>query len=115
MGKYFVLANLDKKEYIYFVKFWEFLHNSELRMLGLLLRQSTESGGGDISADFLKKFNGRWSGDRITLVGDYDESRLYNKVTEEFTQINPRWNDAETEIQKNFEKTERSLWNFLQS
>lgn len=83
MGQYFKLVNLDKQEVINpweiggVAKFWEWLANPQARVLVWLLRQSSESGGGDI--DDWGEFTtlGRWAGDRVTLVGDYDVSGLY--------------------------------------
>jgi len=40
------------------------------------LRKSNETGGGDIRDDYPTA--GRWAGDRIVVVGDYDESGLYD-------------------------------------
>lgn len=84
MGQYFKLVNLDKKEVVVSydikgsAKFYEWLYNNQARVLVWLLRQSNEGGGGDI-CDFDKyKTLGRWAGDRITLVGDYDRSGLYD-------------------------------------
>lgn len=116
MGQYFKAVNLDKTEYICpwciggGAKLWEWAVNSQGAIFTLLLRQSSESGGGDygsigpqivelkdgedlsyiigravsregvpieIPADSIV---GRWAGDRITLVGDYDESGLYRKA-----------------------------------
>ena len=49
-----------------------------------LLRTSDGDGGGDIPAEERPQYTtlGRWAGDRITLIGDYDSSGL--------------WYDAET-------------------
>ncbi len=89
MGQYFVIVNLDKKEFIHphklasGLKFWEILaSNSAPRALAFMLRQSNEGGGGDISEsneDNKKLFCGSWRGNRITIVGDYDESGIYEK------------------------------------
>ncbi len=83
MGQYFVFVNEDKKEFIHphklasGLKFWEILASPvATRALVFLLRKSNEGGGGDISVK--TKYCGHWAGDRISLVGDYDESDLYD-------------------------------------
>ena len=119
MGQYFLIVNLDKKEYIDpdhldgGPKLWEICANNTSRVIPYLLRQSTGRGGGDIgsreSYELYKKYTdedgntnwervnkeieeaysnaGRWAGDRVVVVGDYDESGLYRKAEEEFTEI----------------------------
>ena len=91
MGQYFILANLDKKEYINphnlggGLKFWEWCANNPARVVPFLLRKSSEGGGGDIQ--FESKVAGRWAGDRIVLIGDYDKSKLYDRVSKTFKEI----------------------------
>ena len=50
------------------------------------MRKSNGRGGGDIS-NLDPKYAGRWAGDEVYLVGDYDESDLYEKAGKEFTNI----------------------------
>ncbi len=96
MGQYFKAVNLDKKEYICpwclggGAKLWEWAANSQGSIFTLLLRKSDEGGGGDFYGYHkgcdeggpircpLSPIAGRWAGDRIALVGDYDSSRLYD-------------------------------------
>ena len=91
MGQYFRAVNLDKKEYINpwemgnGAKLWEWAANNITRIFPFLLRKSNEGGGGDIQKDY--KNAGRWAGDRIVVVGDYDESGLYDKASREFKEI----------------------------
>jgi len=91
MGQYFVIVNLDKKEYIHphnlgsGAKLWEICANPIAGVLPFLLRKSSETGGGDI--DFESRVAGRWAGDRIVVVGDYDKSGLYDKTEMEFKEI----------------------------
>jgi len=97
MGQYFVIANLDKKEYInphrmaFGAKLWEIAVNRIAAVFPFLLRQSSEGGGGDI--DFDSKYAGRWAGDRIVVVGDYDDSGLYD-----FVKVSPEWKEISPEI-----------------
>lgn len=71
MGEYFRIVNLDKKEYIDphecegGVKFWEVVVNQ--RMPQFL-------------AYILNNYDGIWAGDRITIIGDYDETQYFAGV-----------------------------------
>jgi hypothetical protein len=79
MGQYHFPVNIDKREYIY-----PHLLNGGLKMLewgsgggttlGLtvLLACSHNRGGGDIKHND-PRICGRWSGDRIIVLGDYTE------------------------------------------
>ena len=86
MGQYFKLVNEDKKEVVVSwdiaggAKFYEWLYNNQARVLVWLLRQSSEGGGGDLNDWTRCETLGRWAGDRVSLVGDYDESKLYDKA-----------------------------------
>jgi len=93
MGQYFIVVNLDKEEMINPWKFGdgqkllEFgcSRCSTLTALTILLRQSSEKGGGDISSN--NPVVGQWAGDRIAIVGDYDNSKLYDYASEKFEDI----------------------------
>ena len=91
MGQYFKAVNLSKKEYVCpwriggVAKLWEWCANTQAGILPFLLRKSSEGGGGDISKNY--KTVGRWAGDKIVLVGDYDKSRLWDKLEKEYTDI----------------------------
>lgn len=61
------------------LKLWEICANRGAGVIPYLLRKSDEGGGGDVDAD-KAKWAGRWAGDRILVVGDYDSSKLYQKV-----------------------------------
>jgi len=85
MGQYFQIVNLTKKEYLdphkcaSGLKFFELLAaDPPTKILGFLLRLSNEGGGGDIDTTG-KKYVGRWAGDSIVIVGDYDRSNIYEK------------------------------------
>lgn len=98
MGQYFKIANIDKKETIdphVFgdgMKLLEFGCSAQGTMTGLtfLLRKSSGLGGGDVSSGLLDKHKdivGRWSGDKIVIIGDYDESELAKMVWNEDTEF----------------------------
>lgn len=102
MGQYFYIVNLDKREYLdpleigCGMKLWEIAANPCLNVLALLLRQSSEGGGGDIRKPYASA--GRWAGDRLVIVGDYDESKIFNACEKgEYREVTPEirddWND----------------------
>ena len=98
-------------------KLWEWSANSQGAIFTLLLRKSNCTGGGDYGgqapqvveltkdqniADAIAKgvaregmlmpipnesIVGRWAGDRVALVGDYDESGLYVEASEQYRNI----------------------------
>ena len=84
MGQYFKIVNTDKREVVNpwdlsgTAKFWEWIWNPHVRVFPWLLRQSDEGGGGDIDTPALYQTLGRWAGDRITLIGDYDSRGLWD-------------------------------------
>ena len=88
MGQYYKLVNETKKEVVesYDIggtaKLLEWLANNQARVLVWLLWQSDEGGGGDVNQPERFPTLGRWAGDAITLVGDYDSSKLYQKSDE---------------------------------
>jgi len=84
MGQYYVIANLDRKEFIdphafgNGVKLMEFSMDGRSSMTGLavLLASSNGMGGGDLHLPATSPFAdipGRWAGDRIVIAGDYDD------------------------------------------
>ena len=85
MGQYFQIINLDKKEKLHphafgdGLKLMEFATsgNGVMTGLALLLRQSSQSGGGDFNVGLSNDLLGSWAGDRVSIVGDYDDSDLY--------------------------------------
>lgn len=78
MGEYMHIINLDKKEFIAIVpfKFWEQIANHFIPIvLYILLTEPTPDdrrglGWGDIHK--LEGAIGRWAGDRIIILGDYN-------------------------------------------
>jgi hypothetical protein len=95
MGQYFKAVNIDKREVVCpwciggGAKLWEWAANTQGSIFTLLLRRSDEGGGGDFYGYHkgcgeggpitcpLESLVGRWAGDRVVLVGDYDSSKLY--------------------------------------
>lgn len=95
MGQYFLVVNKTKKEYLYphifddGLKLLEFGCSSDGTMtaLALLLRQSSEGGGGDFDEPEKFPIVGSWAGDSITIVGDYDESELFKTAEESYKNV----------------------------
>ena len=85
MGQYFIVANTTKKEFLHphkfgeGLKFMEFTVGDSGVMHGLahLLAQSSAGIAIDDS-----EITGRWIGDNVVIVGDYDNSGIYNKALE---------------------------------
>jgi hypothetical protein len=50
------------------------------------VRKSNDRGGGDIQLEH-PGFAGRWAGDEVYLVGDYDESHLYETARTKYRNI----------------------------
>lgn len=81
MGQYYVIANIDKKQFINphvfgdGIKLLEFGASGCGAMTGLavLLANSNNRGGGDLRSD--NKIIGSWAGDRIVVAGDYAEMK----------------------------------------
>ena len=103
MGQYFVIANLDKREYIHphemdsGAKIWEVAQNPIAGVFAFLLRQSSEVGSRDIQPR--SKHAGRWAGDRIVVVGGYDVSMLFDYV-----QKSPSWTEISSEIREEYDR-----------
>lgn len=92
VGQYFIIVNLDKKELIHphkmgsGMKLLEISFSEITRIFPILLRKSNGNGGGDIDTNTFKSA-GRWSGDKIVVIGDYDKSKLFNKAVKKFNDI----------------------------
>lgn len=93
MGQYHLTVNIDKRQYLHPHKFGEGLKLREFSIksnlgeaLIVLLASSNGQGGGDLDTENLDKEEidliGSWAGDRIVVVGDYDER--FRFVPEEF-------------------------------
>ena len=83
MGQYHVIVNLTRKEFIdpsYLeggLKLVEICSTAfhASAALVLLLAQDNGQGGGDFNSRtrYMAEISGRWSGDKITVAGDYGE------------------------------------------
>ena len=108
MGQYFLIVNLDKKQFIHphtfrdGLKLLEFGCSSHgtLTALTLLLRNSSEGGGGDFHEFENCDLVGSWAGDRIVIIGDYDQSGLYHTAENSFTNISETLIDQVSEFDK---------------
>lgn len=86
MGQYFKIVNEDKREVVTAwglgstAKFWEWFYNYPAGVFVWLLRKS--DGGGDIPPEERPQYTtlGRWAGDRMTLIGDYDSGGLWQRA-----------------------------------
>jgi hypothetical protein len=92
MGQYFIAVNKTKKEYVSpwdigsVAKLWEWCANRTAGIFPYLLRKSSGGGGGDTHLDN-PKFAGRWAGNKVYLVGDYDKSNLFDIARSEYHNI----------------------------
>ena len=81
MGQFFLVVNTDKKEYLMphnfgsGLKFMEFTVDGCGVMHGLAHLLAQSSDGVAIDAP---EITGRWIGDNVVIVGDYDESKLFD-------------------------------------
>lgn len=97
MGQYYLICNIDKKQFLHphklgdGLKLMEFAAAGDGTMLalGLLLADGCGRGGGDFHAKKGAKPDldliGAWKGDRIVIAGDYADKGFTPKA-EEWTQ-----------------------------
>lgn len=100
MGQYFIAVNKTKQEWIHphrfgdGLKFLEFTSSGcgFLSGLAFLLRQSDQNDGlADTKGGH--KIVGSWAGDKVCIVGDYDESTLYTRAMDS-------WDDVSADVLK---------------
>lgn len=107
MGQYHLVVNLDKKEFLHphklgsGLKLAEQVYTSPGTGGPLLVLLACSHGRGSGDGEFGKKITGRWTGDRIAVIGDYSEaedipgvdaSKIYYLCCEghgEYTDISP--------------------------
>ncbi len=93
MGQYYKFVNLTKKEVVNpwdlggVAKLIEWCANPQAGVIPYLLWQSDGAGGGDHPNPEKMKYLGRWAGDKIVLIGDYDSSDLYHKASKQYLDI----------------------------
>lgn len=85
MGQYYKAVNTKKQEYVCpwcicgGAKLWEWAANTQGSIFTLLLQKSSAIEEVDVEVG-REIMAGRWAGDPIFLVGDYDDSGLYRKA-----------------------------------
>jgi hypothetical protein len=85
-------VNVTKKEFVSpwdiggLGKLFEWCVNRQAGIFPYLLRKSSQRGGGDIQFAH-PQFAGRWAGDAIYLIGDYDQSRLFQTAKATYRNI----------------------------
>lgn len=96
MGQYHLAVNHDRREYACpwclggTAKLWEWCAQPIAAIFPYLLRKSSGTGGGDVADPEHAEYAGRWAGDRVELVGDYDESGDFQRAFAEYTNISPQ-------------------------
>jgi len=90
MGQYFKIVNYDKREYVDpweiggTAKLFEWCANPQAGVFPFLLARSDD---GERSFRDEYPTAGRWAGDRVALVGDYDRSGDYQAAEREFRNV----------------------------
>jgi hypothetical protein len=87
VGQYYKIVNLTKREFLHPHKFGDGLKLMEfgsspqgtMQALAVLLATSNGQGGGDLRTEDTV-IPGRWAGDQIAIVGDYDASERYGGI-----------------------------------
>ena len=93
MGQYFMAVNTTKREFLHphkfgsGMKFQEFTNDPMSLLTGMahLLAQSSDGVARD-NPDI----TGRWIGDNVLIVGDYDESKLFDIAYDCYTDISDK-------------------------
>lgn len=95
MGQYYTIVNVDKKEVLYpfgGVKLMEFSYDKTTTIITLM--------------NLLKN---KWKGDRVYVVGDYADDKIYNK-------IDYNWHDTYMKVCEELGvKEDNTLYNFIYS
>jgi hypothetical protein len=102
MGQYYLIVNLNKKQFLHphhcgdGLKLLEFgcSANGTLTALAILLADGTNRGGGDLYSNH--PVIGSWAGDRIVIAGDYADAgkftadpacNLYHLAKDEYQDV----------------------------
>ena len=104
MGQYYKVFNKTKKEYLTphtfgnGFKLMEFTSDGRgiLQGLSLLLANGNGRGGGDHHSD--SEIIGRWSGDNITIDGDYADDTLWAKLDKDGENYEKGWKDISKDV-----------------
>ena len=99
MGQYYKVINKTKKEYLTpytfgnGAKLMEFTSDGSgmLQGLSILLANGNGRGGGDLSSE--SNLIGSWSGDSISVEGDYADDTLWDEIEKK----NSKWKDISVE------------------
>ena len=86
MGQYYIIANIDKEEYIKPSEFGDGLKLMEFGCTGIgtttalvvLLSSGNGRGGGDLHTE--DPYIGHWAGDRIVIAGDYADNDFIGEL-----------------------------------
>lgn len=85
MGQYFIIANLDKREYIHphelkrGAKLLEICKDPFIKnLMSFLLNRNSKRDSKYFSN------NGKWINDRIVLIGDSEDYRFFKQIQEQF-------------------------------
>ena len=104
MGQYYKAFNKTKKEYLNphtfgnGLKLMEFTSDGKgmLQGLSLLLANGNGRGSGDHPSE--SKIIGRWSGDNITIDGDYADNTLWNVLDKDSDTYEKGWKDISKDV-----------------
>jgi len=118
MGQYYLIANIDKKEYIHPHKFddgmklMEFGQSCSGTLTGLtiLLADGNGRGGGDIDSD--DPIIGSWAGDRIVITGDYADPRKF-LTGQEIIDYQEKYKEEEAEDRQKYMENNTNLFHIV--
>lgn len=93
MGQYYVIANIDKKEYIKpeYMKLMEFSWQNSYAI-----------------AELLAMLEEKWAGDRISVVGDYAEN-----IPKDVKEASEKWLEENPNEAKEYEEDGLSLYSWI--
>ena len=115
MGQYYMVVNIDKKEYLHPHRFDDGLKLMEfgqsaggtLTGLAILLADGNGGGGGDIYSE--DPIIGSWAGDRIVIAGDYAEPRNF-LTEEEIIEYQKKYREEEGEDRQRYIEDNTNLY-----
>ena len=118
MGQYYLIANLDKKEYLHPHKFddgmklMEFGQSCSGTLTGLtiLLADGNGRGGGDIQSN--DPIIGSWAGDRIVITGDYADPRKF-LTEQEIIDFQEKYQKEESEDRQKYMEKNTNLFSIV--